>query len=175
LAPVVALTGFMGSGKSSVGAAAAALLDWSFVDLDGEVERSLGASISDVFSTKGEDFFRRAELDTLRSVLGDLRFPSGLVLALGGGTLMSPEAADLVRETSTVIYLRLDPATAWERVKASDRPLARDKDAFGALFASRAHLYEGGADAVVAVDQKTVDHLAGEVATLARRLTKELS
>lgn len=175
MAPVVALTGFMGSGKSSVGAAAAALLDWSFVDLDAEVERSLGASISDVFSTKGEEYFRRAELDTLRSVLGDRSFPSGLVLALGGGTLMSPEAVDLVRDAGTVTYLQLDSTTAWERVKASDRPLARDKDAFGALFASRAHLYEGSADAVVAVEQKTVDHLAQEVATLARRLTREVS
>jgi shikimate kinase len=175
LAPVVALTGFMGSGKSSVGVAAAALLGWSFVDLDVEVERSLGATVADVFSTKGEEFFRKAELDTLRSVLGDRRFPSGLVLALGGGTLMSSEAADLVREAGAVIYLQLDPTTAWERVKASDRPLAQDEDAFWALFASRAHFYEGSADAVVAVGQKSVDHLAQEVATLARRLTREVS
>jgi len=173
LAPVVALTGFMGSGKTSVGAAAAALLDWSFIDLDSEVERALGVSIPEVFLQKGEEAFRRAELETLRSVLLDGRSSRGVLLALGGGTLIDPEAARVVKDAGFVIYLRVDPATAWRRVAESDRPLATDETSFEALFARRAGVYENAADATVTVEQKSVRKLAREIAVLSRGLTSE--
>ena len=172
MAPLVALTGFMGSGKTSVGAAAAALLDWSFIDLDSEVERALEVSIPEVFSQKGEEAFRRAELETLRSIL-DGRSSGGVLLALGGGTLIDPEAARVVKDAGVVIYLCVDPATAWRRVAESDRPLATDETSFEALFARRAGVYEDVADAVVTVDQKSIGELAGEIAVLTRELTKQ--
>ena len=172
MAPVVALTGFMGSGKTSVGAAAAALLDWSFIDLDSEIERALGVSIPEVFSQKGEEAFRRAELETLRSIL-DGRSSGGVLLALGGGTLIDPEAARVVKDAGVVIYLCVDPATAWRRVAESDRPLAADKTSFETLFGRRTGVYEDVADAVVTVGQKSIGELAGEIAVLTRELTKQ--
>ena len=173
MAPLVALTGFMGSGKTSVGAAAAALLDWSFIDLDSEIERALGVSIPEVFSQKGEEAFRRAELETLRSILLDGRSSGGVLLALGGGTLIDPEAARVVKDAGVVIYLCVDPATAWRRVAESDRPLAADKTSFETLFGRRTGVYEDVADAVVTVDQKSIGELAGEIAVLTRELTKQ--
>ncbi len=173
MAPVVALTGFMGSGKTSVGAAAAALLDWSFIDLDSEVERALGVSIPEIFLQKGEEAFRRAELETLRSVLLEGRSSGGVLLALGGGTLTDPEAARLVKDAGVVIYLCVDPAAAWQRVAESDRPLATDRISFEALFGRRAGVYEDVADAVVTVDQKSVGELAAEIAVLSQGLTKK--
>src|SRR6202049_3641743 len=100
---MVCLTGFMGSGKSTVGRLLAAQLAWHFTDLDSEIERNTGLQISQIFEQKGEPVFRDIEHECLTRVLGwaserDAR----LVLALGGGTFAQPRNAALVRNADTL-------------------------------------------------------------------------
>ena len=71
MAPLVALAGFMGSGKSSVGALSARLLGWRFVDLDDEIVKSAGMTIAEFFERHGEADFRRREVEVLRGDSGD--------------------------------------------------------------------------------------------------------
>src|SRR4051794_27480977 len=83
---LIVLTGFMGSGKSSVGRALAMLLGWPFLDLDSEIERREKRRIRHIFRDHGEVHFREKEGHALRAVLADA--PRPLVLATGGGTFV---------------------------------------------------------------------------------------
>ncbi len=129
MAPVLVLTGFMGSGKTTVGSKVADLLGWSFVDLDEEIVKAEGISIPEVFASKGEAAFRARECEVLGSLLGEGAPGAGLVLALGGGTLESSAAVALVKGRGGVVYLEVDAAAAWARVEESGRPLARERHA----------------------------------------------
>src|SRR5216683_8114311 len=96
---VVCLTGFMGSGKSTVGRILAAQLAWHFADLDAEIERESGLSVSQIFSQKGEAVFREIEHECLARILGSAsERNTRLVLALGGGTFTQLRNAGLIRE-----------------------------------------------------------------------------
>lgn len=169
MAAFVALTGFMGSGKSSVGALAAVLLDCRFVDLDEEIVKAEGMPIVELFALHGEAEFRRREVQALRNVLASVGgseapYP-GVVLALGGGTLETPEAAALLRDRGGVVYLDVDEHTAWDRARGEGRPLAQDRGEFARLFASRRPIYERAADWTLPVDDLDPARLARQVAT----------
>ena len=143
----MALTGFMGSGKSSVGRALASLIGWNFVDLDVELEKRHQQKIRDVFHLHGEARFRQMEADVLRLVLTEAQRP--LVLATGGGTLIQPENARLLRaQGALVVFLEAAAETLLRRcgtgTTGSDeavRPLARDRDAFLRLYEQRLPFY----------------------------------
>ena len=92
----------------------------------------------------------------------------GLVLALGGGTLLSPEAAEMLEERGGVVFLDVDVDQAWERAHGEGRPLAQDPDAFRALLAQRRPTYERTADWVLPVGDRGVEDLAREVAAIVR-------
>ena len=168
MAPFLALTGFMGSGKTSVGWKVAALLGWRFVDLDEAFVEAQRGSIPDFFASEGEAAFRAMECEILERVISGDPGEAGLVIALGGGTLESPEAADMLRERGGVVFLDVDPEEAWARVQGTPRPLARDNESFRALLARRREAYERAADWVLPVETKTVDQLAEEVVELVR-------
>mgnify|MGYP003313262708 CR=1 FL=1 len=91
----------MGCGKSSVGRKLSQLLCCPFMDLDSVIEERTGRSIPDIFANDGEAAFRQMELDTLQNILREVGRQS--VLSLGGGTVMTPECAELVREKTTCI------------------------------------------------------------------------
>ena len=169
MAPVVALAGFMGSGKSTVGRKAARLLRWAFLDLDAEVIASAGRTIPAIFAEEGEVGFRRRECDALLSVLQRTWDEGGLILALGGGTITSQEALDCLNAKATVVYLDVDAESAWRRVCRSARPLAQDPQAFAGLLDERRPIYEAAADHVVDTREKSVDIIAREVAAIALR------
>jgi len=167
VASVVILSGFMGSGKTSVGLAAAQRLGWAFVDLDAEIERQERISIPDIFSARGETYFRKVESDTLQAVVRAGHLSPGMVLALGGGTLTNPAAVQLAKSVGYLVYLQVDIGVAWERVAASSRPLAGDKHDFAELFEQRVMIYENTADLILPVCEKTVEELAEDVAAFA--------
>jgi shikimate kinase / 3-dehydroquinate synthase len=131
----IALIGFMGAGKSTIGKQVAVLTGRPFIDLDAEIERRHG-SIPELFS-RGEQEFRRLETAVAAEMLA--RSPS--VIALGGGAF---EAARSDR--ALTVLLDVDLETAWERSRESDRPLAQDEVSFRALYADRD--YRAVADAV---------------------------
>jgi len=140
----LALTGFMGAGKSTFGAQVARRLGRGFVDLDREIETRAGATIEELFARDGEAGFRALEEKVAASVF-DASEPA--VIALGGGAVLSAETRDRLRRRAFTVLLDVDPGTAWERASRSARPLAADEDAFHALFQERRPVYEETADA----------------------------
>ena len=142
---MIVCIGFMGAGKSSAAASAAAALGSEAVDVDRVIEERWGKPIARVFAEDGEAAFRQAEE---RATLELLQEPGERVLALGGGAVGS-EAVCRALAGHRVIWLDVDLDTAWRRVEGSDRPLADDRDAFGRLFEERQPLYEALADVVV--------------------------
>jgi shikimate kinase len=109
----------MGAGKSTVGRLLADQLDWDFVDLDAEIEKVSGISISEIFAQQGETHFRDLEAKALQKTL-DSR---DVVVACGGGVVTRPENVALLK-TETTIWLELSPEEAAARLEtAHDRPL----------------------------------------------------
>jgi shikimate kinase len=149
---MVCLTGFMGSGKSTVGRLLAAQLAWHFVDLDAEIEHHTGLPISKIFEQKGEAVFRDIEHECLVRVLGSAaERDTRTVLALGGGTFTQSRNAALLREFgsaprgSAVALLWLDcpMGDLLQRcVLMGDRPLFRDEASFRKLYEERLPYYQ---------------------------------
>jgi shikimate kinase/3-dehydroquinate synthase len=132
----------MGSGKSTVGARVAELTGRPFVDLDAFIEER-HERIPELFR-RGEAEFRVIEEEALATVLA---FPDA-VIALGGGTVLSPANRARLRNRAFTVYLDVDVETAWERVRGSDRPLAQRENDFRKLYESRQAVYAEAADAV---------------------------
>jgi shikimate kinase/3-dehydroquinate synthase len=141
----VALIGFMGAGKTTVGFELARLLDRPFVDLDVELERHHGMAISEMFEQKGELWFRNAESQLTRAFL-DRHEPS--VLALGGGAVALPETREALAQRAFTVLLHVDAEEAWRRASATSRPLASDEERFRRLYDDRQPVYRETADAV---------------------------
>lgn len=130
----VALVGFMGTGKTTVGRALARELGWAFVDVDSEISRRTGLSIPEVFSQHGEAAFRRMEVDALEELLGK----PGSVIGCGGGIVTAARGrAALAR--AFVVYLAADEQALVARLeRAPDkRPLVAGLE--GAALAERVH------------------------------------
>jgi shikimate kinase / 3-dehydroquinate synthase len=141
----VALVGFMGAGKTTLGAEAAELLGRPFLDLDRELEKSVGRSLPWVFEELGEPQFRVLEAEkTLEALSGG----PPAVLSLGGGVVTSPEVRAALGDRALTVLIDVDAATAWARTRDSARPLARDETRFKALYAERQPLYRECAQAV---------------------------
>ena len=126
----VALIGFMGAGKTTVGAQVAARIGRPFHDVDAAVEHRANQTIAEYFDAFGEEAFRRREDEETVRALG-LDTPH--VLALGGGAVMSDPVREALRKRAVAILLEVDVATAWERARESLRPLARDEPHFRRL------------------------------------------
>ena len=133
----------MGVGKSTLGAAAAARLGRPFVDLDRAIEAHAGASVPELFE-RGEEAFRTVEEQVAASVLAS---PEPAVVALGGGAVLSPATRSLLRERTLAVLIEMELDRAWERVRHSRRPLARDETSFRRLYAERMPVYGEVADA----------------------------
>lgn len=122
---VIYLTGFMGSGKSTIGPILANTLGYQFVDIDRQIEQESGRSVSSIFADEGEDAFRALE----RSVLQHMSMRDEIVVSLGGGTVAHEENFRLIRLTGIMVYLRLAPEEAFRRMKhKTDRPMLKDKE-----------------------------------------------
>jgi shikimate kinase/3-dehydroquinate synthase len=140
----VALVGFMGAGKTTLAAQVAARLGRPFVDVDGEVERSAGMSISELFSERGERAFRVLEEAETLAVLAR---PQPAVVALGGGAVGSDAVRTALRGRALTVLVEVDPAEAWRRAARGDRPLARNEAEFRRLHDERLPVYREAADA----------------------------
>lgn len=141
----IALAGFMGSGKTTIGRDLAARLRRPFVDLDAEIERHAAESVVELFENRGEAEFRALEETIAREVLAR---GSSSVIALGGGAVLSERTRADLRERAFTVLLDVDVETAWRRVASGGtRPLARNQDAFHTLHRDRQPLYDAVADA----------------------------
>jgi len=140
----LALTGFMGAGKSTMGEEVARLIGRPFRDLDREIEAALQTSIASYFAEEGEEAFRKREA---AATVAALRDPRPAVLALGGGAVTSSAVRDELKRRAVTVFLDVDAESAWERAQGEDRPLARERGAFVALYDQRRPLYVDAADA----------------------------
>lgn len=140
----IVLTGFMGSGKTTVGALLAEELGWKFFDLDHEIERREGRSVPQIFAESGERRFRQAEAAALVSLLGQRR----VVIALGGGAPEELGNRLLLEQTprTAVVYLAAPFEVLVERCRkqpgATERPILADLAVAAARFSTRRPHYE---------------------------------
>jgi len=144
------LIGFMGAGKSTLAAELAARRGRQPIDSDELLVRRFGHSIAHEFELNGEQAFRAAEEETVCSVLANAS--AGDVVALGGGSVQSERVGETLAGHLTVL-VEAEPGVAWERATSgpdgSERPLARDREAFERLYAQRRERYEQLADATL--------------------------
>jgi len=120
------LIGFMGSGKSTTGKKLASHLTWSFMDLDEQVENIAGMKIPDIFSQRGELYFRQIEEVALRKTVSESR----TVISTGGGTPCYKDNMDFMLANGLTVYLRMTPALLKSRLSEStdERPLLNNID-----------------------------------------------
>ena len=158
----LALIGFMGTGKSSVGRLVAAQLQFAFVDTDQLIEERAGRSISQIFADDGEPAFRALEQEVVQSLAGLDR----TVIATGGGLGANPENLARLKEHALVVCLWASPATIFERVgHQTHRPLLQQPDPetkIRALLAEREAVYKQ-ADALVSSDCRSCKEVAQHV------------
>ena len=127
---MITLTGFMGSGKTTVGKVLADFLGCPFMDLDDLIVKKAGKSIPEIFAQDGEPAFRQLEARLLRQTV-EKYTENTVVLALGGGAVTAPASAALLHEKSVCIYLRATRDTRLERRagETAGRPRADDSRA----------------------------------------------
>jgi shikimate kinase / 3-dehydroquinate synthase len=147
----LAFIGFMGSGKSTAARRAAATLGCEAVEVDRELERYFGKRIERVFDEDGEAVFRAREERLTVELLGRADVE---VVSLGGGAVESERVRRaLAQGERTVVWMDVDPATAWSRSSGARQPLARDRRVFERLYAQREPLYAALADVIVPADR----------------------
>ncbi len=137
----LALVGFMGTGKTSVGRLASERLRFDFVDTDDAIEAKAGKPVSQIFAEDGEAAFRQYEADLVRS----LESMENLVIATGGGLVANPGCFASLAAHSLIVCLWASPETIWQRVRHQcHRPLLQTADPelrIRQLLAERTPLY----------------------------------
>ena len=156
----MAIVGYMGSGKTTVGRLLARRTGRHFVDLDAEVTRAAGRPIPEVFAEWGEDAFRDLESDALISAL---RRRDPAVISCGGGAVLRPQNRAALRETPTV-FLDEDVDALYRRTRDPSRPLrGTSREDFARRHAGRLPLYREVADLTVRADGRSAAAVAEEV------------
>lgn len=158
----LALIGFMGTGKSSVGRLLASQLNFRFVDTDVLIEEQAGRSISEIFARDGEAAFRAIE----KAVVADLARSRGLVISTGGGLAADESNLASLKQHALVVCLWASPEVIWERVRHQrHRPLLQDAEPMEkirALLAARAPFYKQ-ADVLMHTEMRSVKEVAQHV------------
>ena len=160
----VILIGFMGSGKTSVGLRLSYKLRMSVEDTDKLIEQREGRTISEIFATEGEEYFRKAETGLLKE-LQNRKY--GRIISVGGGTPVRAENRSVLKECGTVIYLRIKPETVYRRLKDdTTRPLLQCEDPLAKiteLLDARQGAYEACADIIIDVNELTIEQILQEI------------
>ena len=117
------LTGFMGSGKSTIGPILANTLGYDFMDMDDTIEERQGKTVKQIFQDSGEEYFRGLE----RSIINELVGKKHLVVSLGGGTIVDPSNFRVIIGSGVVVYLKVTPEQIFKRLHHKlDRPILTD-------------------------------------------------
>ena len=159
----IILVGAMGVGKSTVGKRLAKKLSLDFYDSDQEIVNSTGVDISTIFEYEGEAGFRKRE----ENIISDLCKLENIVLATGGGAILSKKTRDLLTESGSVFYLKASIETILNRAKnESSRPLlktANKRKTITDLVKQRTPLYESIAHHTINTDRHTVNWSAEQI------------
>ncbi|MBQ3439883.1 MAG: shikimate kinase [Bacteroidales bacterium] len=159
---LITLTGFMGSGKTTVGRILADALGCPFLDLDELIVNKAGKSIPDIFAEDGEAAFRQLEARLLRQTV-EKYGETTAILSLGGGAILAPASATLVHEKTVCIYLRATLDTLTDRLagESAGRPLA--DSALAERLAAREPLYEKTAHVTIDTDGLSPEEVSDEI------------
>lgn len=156
----VILIGFMGCGKSTVGIRLSYRIRRVLEDTDKRIEREQGKTISEIFAVEGEGYFRDLETKLLEKLLTE---NYQRVISTGGGLPVREQNRKLLRELGTVVYLRIQPETVYQRLKNDttrpllqcENPLEKIKE----LMEQRAPIYEEAAHIIIDVDDKDMEQV----------------
>lgn len=166
----IVLTGFMGSGKSTVGRLLARQLRFQFLDTDSLIEERVGMEIRDIFAKYGEPYFRDRENAMLESLLHKKRH----VISTGGGIVTQERNLKSLRQLGWVVLLKADPEKIFERVSRNKkRPLLSTPDPHASvieLLEKRQPLYDAAAQFTVDSTSLEVDAVVNVIATEARKI-----
>lgn len=163
----IVLVGFMGAGKSAVGARLAERLGYQFEDMDRRIEERTGLTIAALFEERGEKSFRKEE----RREAAALAVLDRRVVAAGGGAFVHPRTRALLRENALTVWLRCDLETLLGRIPADGaRPLAGNRAIMRALLAEREPSYRQ-ADLAVDTSEVTPQEVADLIVDLIERRT----
>ncbi len=158
----IALIGFMGTGKTSVGRLVAEQLHFDYVDTDEMIQAATGKTVADIFSTMGEPAFRALEEKTVAELIGKTQ----TVISAGGGLPVNPNNLASLKTHSLVVCLWASPTKIWERVKnQTHRPLLQDADPqkkICELLAVREPFYKQ-ADILLNTDSRSLREVAQQV------------
>lgn len=158
----LALVGFMGTGKSSIGRVAAEQLHFEFVDTDELIENNLGKTIAQIFADEGEASFRKHE----QNIVAELAGRRNLVISTGGGLVVNPDNLASLKTHALVVCLWASPEIIWERVRPqTHRPLLQTPDPLGKirkLLSQRAPFYRD-ADVLVNTDLRPPKEVAQQL------------
>ncbi|MDI9414289.1 MAG: shikimate kinase [Bacillota bacterium] len=159
----IVLAGFMGVGKSSVGRVLAGHLGRDFLDLDEEIEKDIGMTISEFFSKEGEQAFREKEKELIRKFSSQ----SELVLSVGGGAVLNRENVAELKKRGRLILLTADVDTIFERLKDdTTRPVLGipvTKAKIEELMDKRGEAYERAAQIIVSTDGLSQDGVVNRI------------
>jgi shikimate kinase len=158
----IVLTGFMGTGKTEVGRELSRLLGMSFIDIDHEIEKSEGCTITALFASRGEEYFRQVEA----SIIRQFSSVQGAVISTGGGAVLREENIKTLQSTGVIICLTADLQTILQRTDGHDnRPLllsADRKARITELLEQRKPFYEK-AGTMIDTEGKTPLQVAEEI------------
>ena len=167
----LALIGFMGTGKTSVGRLVAEPLHFDFLDTDELIQTRTGRAIADIFAKDGEPVFRALE----RQVVGELAARNKTVIATGGGLPTNLENLTALKTHALVVCLWASPEKIWERVRnQSHRPLLHDPDPqkkIRELLEVRTPFYRQ-ADVLINTDQRSAREVAQQIVLQFRLATR---
>lgn len=142
----IALSGFMGCGKTTVGLALSNKLGLPFIDLDCYIEKQQKLTISKIFQEYGEEHFRKLESLAVKDISKNV----GYVIALGGGTILSPQNVEVLKKTGKILFLNEKKETLQERLKNDKkRPLIKNKRYISTIFENRYEKYLSSADLII--------------------------
>ena len=165
----IVLIGFMGAGKTTISDYLSTMFDMDIVEMDQVIAEREEMSISDIFATYGEEYFRNCETELLKK----MQSRKNVLISCGGGVVLRECNVEQMKKNGRVVLLTASPEEVYERVKDSDdRPvLAGRKNVKGIaeLMEARREKYEAAADIIVNTDHKTVLQVCEE---LVQRLTE---
>jgi shikimate kinase len=161
----IIFTGFMGSGKTTVGEQLAIRQDYLFIDTDDMIAEKEGQAIALIFAVHGEDYFRKLERESLKILAA--KHEERMVIATGGGLPLCEENRLLMKQLGTVIYLQASAAVIIDRLKDDQtRPLLNGADPeqkIRKLLTERDPIYRQVADYFIDTDDKSVAQIIDEI------------
>lgn len=159
----IVLTGYMGSGKTTVGTRIAELLDMKFTDSDAEIEKQCEMPISKIFEVSGEEYFRSVEAEVIKK----LARLDGFVIATGGGVVLNTENIAVLRENGVIINLETSEAVIRARFCGEDptRPLVKDRPMAEIIerFNGRKPYYDNCNIKIKLTPEKGIEDVAKEI------------